>query len=305
VSASFVSSSRGWVVESNGRIEMATNTGIKRWSVVGHFPTPGPNTRIRFADASVGFGFTPLANQLFRTTDSGATWTPLATPFSNIYDLEISRGVVYAVSFDQATTKFRIWSTSAANIAWVEDPLAIPVGAGPVPSIQLVFSNGAGWLLEVDRTVVAGARMSTSGTWSAWTPPCSKANGPAFLAAWSATDLIATCDEGVWGSPPPNATAVHVSHDAGATFIRFPAPAFGAVAAADPNYAILVKGGTIRRSVDGGRTWNVVLNVTNPNADQPSDFGFTTSAQGFVIFSNGQMFMTFDSGATWGLVTQP
>ena len=33
--------------------------------------------------------------------------------------------------------------------------------AGPVPSIQLVFSNGAGWLIEVDRVVVAGAQMST------------------------------------------------------------------------------------------------------------------------------------------------
>jgi hypothetical protein len=108
VSASFVSSSRGWVVETDGRIDMATNAGIKRWSVVGHFPTRGPNTRIRFANASVGFGFSsPDIKALWETTDGGATWTRLHTPFLNVYDLAISRGVVYAVTFDQAATKFR------------------------------------------------------------------------------------------------------------------------------------------------------------------------------------------------------
>ena len=35
-----------------------------------------------------------------------------------------------------------------------------------------------------------GARKP-GGTWSKWTPPCAAANGPATLAAWSATDLIA------------------------------------------------------------------------------------------------------------------
>ncbi len=238
------------------------------------------------------------------TDDGGATWTSLDLPFpGRIYDLAISNGTVYAVAFDNGN--FRIWTSPADNLSWTEDPIKVPVGGGPDPTIQLVFSNGAGWMIEVDRIVVGGAQMSTSGTWSKWTPPCATSNGPASLAAWSATDLIAACDEGVWGSPPPPAKAVYTSHDAGATFQRHDAPVYGLVAAADPNYAVLVTGDTIRRSVDGGRTWTIVDNVTNPNAIQPSDLGFTSNSQGFVIFTNGQMVMTYDSGATWSAVTNP
>ena len=29
------------------------------------------------------------------------------------------------------------------------------------------------------------------------------------------------------------------------------------------------------------------------------DIGFTTATQGFVIFFNGPMLMTYDAGATW------
>ena len=60
-------------------------------------------------------------------------------------------------------------------------------------------------------------------------------NGPAYLAASTATDLVATCNEGVWG-PPKQATTVYVSHDGGTTFTRSIAPGFGPVAAASPDH---------------------------------------------------------------------
>ena len=305
-SATFVSSQHGWIVERDGTVAETTDGGTT-WRQVGSLGRAVANVKIRFADTNRGFAVpTDLADQAttLTTDDGGATWTALAVPFSGrVYDLAISRGTVYAVAFD-ANAKFRIWSSPADKLSWTEDPITIPVGAGPIPSIQLVFSQGAGWLIEVDRVVVAGARMSATGHWSAWTPPCSTVNGPAFLAAWSATDLIASCDEGVWG-PPTRASAVYTSHDSGATFQRHAAPAFGSVAAADPNYAMLVNGDTIRRSSDGGRSWDSVARETNPNATEPVDLGFTSDTQGFVIFGDGKMLMTYDSGASWSAVTQP
>jgi photosystem II stability/assembly factor-like uncharacterized protein len=307
VSASFVSTDHGWLVEHDGTIAETTDSG-RTWRPVGSLGVAVANMELRFADAKRGFAVaTNLADQAttLTTDDGGATWKPLEVPFSGrIYELAISRGTVYAVAFDHNAANFRIWSSPAANLSWTEDPIKIAVGAGPVPVVQLVFSNGAGRLVEVDRTVTAGAAMSPSGQWSAWTPPCTNVNGPAKLAAWSATDLIASCDEGVWGPPTP-AKAIYTSHDAGVTFQRHPAPVYGDVTAADPNYALLVTGDTIRRSVDGGRTWTIVDSVTNPNATEPGDLGFTSNSQGFVIFANGQMVMTYDAGATWSAVTKP
>jgi len=307
VSATFVSTSRGWALDKNGNV-LGTTDGGRSWHSVGSLGRS--DMTIRFGDASHGFAFpsqdTNTPTNLV-TVDGGATWKALNAPFSGrAYDLAISKGTVYAVAFD-SNANFRIWSSPAGNLSWTEDPIKVPVGGGPVPSIQLVFSNGAGWLMEVDRVVVGGAQMSTTVHWSKWTPPCSTANGPATLAAWSATDLIASCDEGVWGSPPAPAKAVYTSHDAGATFQRRSAPVFGAVAAADPNYALLATGDTIRRSVDGGRTWTTVAGsaVSNPGDSQPLDLGFTSNTQGFVIFANDQMVMTYDAGATWSAMTQP
>jgi photosystem II stability/assembly factor-like uncharacterized protein len=301
-----VSADHGWVLEKNGAIAETTDAGAT-WHRIG---SVGSTTegKIRFADATRGFAFSGSeSNQTpaVTTDDGGATWTALNAPFAGVvYDVAISHGTVYAVTFD-SHAKFRIWSSPAGHLAWTEDPIEIPVGAGPIPSIQLVVSGSAGWLLEVDRLVVAGARLSpATGHWSAWTPPCKNVNGPAFLAAWGPTDVSATCDEGVWG-PPTRASAVYVSHDAGATFLRHTAPVFGAVAAEDPNYAVIIGMQTASaQSNDGGRTWQTAAGALD-NVSGASDLGFTTSSQGFVIFDDGRMLMTHDSAATWAAVTLP
>jgi photosystem II stability/assembly factor-like uncharacterized protein len=308
VSASFVSAAHGWVLEKDGTVAETTDGGSS-WHRVGSLGSASDG-KIRFADATHGFAFSGSESNpasSMATTDGGATWAPLAAPFSGtVYDLAISRGTVYAVTFDQAATKFRIWSSPAGALNWTEDPLKIPAGAGPIPSIQLVLAGNAGWLIEVDRVVVAGAKLSpTNGHWSAWTPPCKNVNGPATLAAWGPTDLIASCNEGVWGSPPAPGTAAYTSHDAGATWQRYAAPVAGAVAADDPNNAVIfaiIKASA--QSSDGGRTWHAAVASINDTSGAV-DLGFTTDSQGFVIFSDGHMLMTHDSAATWSAATLP
>ena len=58
------------------------------------------------------------------------------------------------------------------------------------------------------------------------------------------------------------------------------------------------------QSNDGGRSWHTAVGSINDTSGA-TDLGFTTDAQGFVIFTDGHMIMTHDSGATWSAVTLP
>src|SRR5438046_5745996 len=174
-------------------------------------------------------------------------------------------------------SNFRIWSSTVGDaLLWTEDPLVVPVGAGPVPSIQLVLSGDRGWVVEVDRTVSAAAQLSAAGQWSTWSPPCANKFGPADLAASSASDLVVTCQEHVWGGGAIT-PAVYFSHDGGATATRHDAPAFGPVASPNASTAVVIGGPGLERTTDEGATGNVVL--TNKAQQRPAhpDVGFTPS----------------------------
>jgi photosystem II stability/assembly factor-like uncharacterized protein len=169
-----------------------------------------------------------------------------------------------------------------------------------VPVQQLVFSGGNGWVTNGDRGLSGGAHLSPSGHWETWKPPCLGAY--ADLAASSATDMVASCEEGVFTGPKVT-HALYFSHDAGKTFDRRSTPTSGAIASPNATTAVLAANGVLRRTTDQGVSWSEV--AREPNANSALDLGFTTSTQGFVIFSDGKMMMTHDAGATWSAVTLP
>ncbi|MDQ1462130.1 MAG: hypothetical protein QOI08_3614 [Actinomycetota bacterium] len=304
VSATFVSPKHGWVLRRTGAVA-ETRDGGASWSEVGSLASAGlaggySTPQIRFANSARGFVHT--GNDLYTTGDGGAHWQKAAHPFGSIQDLAVSHGVVYVVAFDDSRTNFGLWSSPSDALAWSKDALTLPTGAGPVPVQQFVFSGSRGWVTNGDRGIMGGARLTTSGRWETWKPPCLGAY--AWLAASTGTDLVASCEEGVWTGPKIT-DAVYFSHDGGATWQRATEPIFGAVASPGPDTAVVVDGDNVQRTVDGGATWKSVAGVTNPNANMPSDLGFTTATQGFVIFTNGPMLMTYDAGATWSSVTLP
>ena len=303
VSASWVSPNRGWAVERSGAIAQTIDGGAT-WHNVGRLGNGSwENARIRFIGDSDGFAFAIGTAPLLITHDAGATWTNVDTPFAATYDLSISQGMVYVVGMPAKNTgSFGIWSTPVAHLVWKRDPLALPIGAGPAPTEQVVLSGSNGWIVNVNRTVIAGARLSGN-HWVSWNPPCLGKNGPAYLSASTATALIATCDEGVWG-PPARTQAVYVSHDGGTTFTRTVAPGFGPVAAATPTTAVIGGNGKLWRTSNGGTSWSVVAKFSNPDAI-PSDLGFTTSTQGFVTSQSDEFLITHDAGLTWKKVTLP
>ena len=300
LSATFVSTQTGYALEQNGTIAGTTDGGHS-WHRVGKLPTTGPDETIRYIDAADGFAFAPLSGPLRITHDNGATWTNVTTPFASVADLAIARGTIYVVALNSTQPRaFGIWSTPVAHLVWKRDPLTLSVGAGPDPAEQIVLNGGRGWIVDVNRTTIAGARLASNGTWAKWNPPCFGKNGPDFLSASTSVDLFATCEEGLWG-PPAHAKTVYVSHDGGTTFSRHLAPEFGPVMSATANSAVVAGNlGHLQHTTDGGATWTVVATFGSDAAD----LGFTSTTQGFDI-TGGRMLMTSDAGATWRRVSLP
>jgi len=302
VSASFVSPTHGWALAADGHIDQTTDAG-QSWHPVGHVSLQEPGGVIRFIDGSDGFAFTRQRGPLLITHDAGATWTVTPTPFPNIFDLAIAQGTIDVTALQPpARPAFRIWTSPIAHLVWKQVPPTMAVGAGPVASQQIVLNGGHGWILGLNRTVIAAARTTANNSWARWTPPCLHGFGPAYLSASTGTDLVASCNEGVWGGHYSGITpTVWVSHNGGNTFVRKAAPVFGPVLSPNPQTAVIAGNATLQRTTDGGATWTGVGSL--PTGDT-TDWGFTTSTQGFVI-RQGEMLMTRDAGASWQRVTLP
>lgn len=325
-SVTFVSLREGWVLGSvpcaSGLcpVLLRTQDGGRTWVAI---PAPsstvstGPQTNgvreVRFADANDGWVYGP---ELWSTHDGGAHWTREDLPVrGSVEALETSAGAVHAVVFAEngGSNAVEIESSPAGRDSWTASPTTIPFGAGPVPQAQLVLQGTAGWILENDRTIVGGARL-TNGHWSTWQPPCTGAGGPAVLAASSVSNLDAVCDEGIW-----TGTAVAVrayrSSDGGATMQRIgtaiPCSFNAQLASPGPSTAVLgcsLSDGTdvLMATFDSAATWTIVDRASKGGSW--NDVGFTSPTQGVAVEidaagKGGSLLMTFDGGHHWAPVS--
>jgi photosystem II stability/assembly factor-like uncharacterized protein len=323
-SVTFVSPKDGFVL---GRAHCATDphgcTAIVRTSDNGKTwksvnapadvgSTPYASPKIRFATVNDGW---LVGSEVWSTHDGGDTWVRVqldAAATGTVIDLAASAGTVHVVTLRQAGDQFRyeIWSSPVGHDDWYRSPTTIPKGAAPVQDGQLVLHGGDGWVLLNERTVYAGAELHDR-KWSLWKPPCADRGGPATLAASTSRDLVAVCQEGQWGGPPPQ-TRLHVSHDGGATFTPGDAPlpqSAGEPATPRPNTVALASSdgetAAIRASFDGAKTWSVVYRA--PKFTHLFELGFTTATQGIAIASSsdgatGELIMTTDGGHHWRVV---
>jgi photosystem II stability/assembly factor-like uncharacterized protein len=315
LSATFISSRTGWALRGDAArcpspdpcrytIAKTIDAGLS-WSAVASLPVQlQEDRRIRFANDRIGF--VSDDEKIWQTHDGGAHWARLKLPFAGVQALEIASNTVYVVGGSRTNADpgfgYHIWSTPADRIDWAMDPLPVPVGAGPVPRQTLVLTHGAGWMVNLDRTVIGGARLE-SGHWTSWTPPCASLLGPVQLTASSATDLAASCAEHLYDGTPTN--AVYFSHDGGATFARRSAPASGYISSPNATTAVVASGADAWRTADEGRSWHQVESGNESEGDTVLDLGFTTSTQGFLIEGAGGMLITRDAGATWRRVRLP
>ena len=327
-SATFVSADNGWVLGSvpcgGARCPAIIRTvdGGATWASIDAPKTTLASgvpagvqaggsgiSSLRFADVLNGWAFGP---ELWATHDGGATWGRLTIgglpTGATVTALETSAGTVHAVLYD-AAQDFRIASSRVGADDWRVAAVRVPVGAGPVPQIELRLSGSSGWILENDRVVSGGATLD-AGVWRTWQPACLDVVGPAVLAASSGSDLVAVCDVGLWGSP--KGEQLFTSTDGGATFAATGTrPPLTASAVATPDRATIVIAGvdtsratTLVASFNGGQTWSKVWSAT---AVSFTDLGFTTPTQGFVVTTDesgaGKLLMTHDGGRTWAPVT--
>ncbi len=258
--------------------------------------------QVRFADADDGWAWDQNSGPdgLWSTHDGGLHWHQPTLPISPrqgyLSDVEAAEGVVYATV---NASPVRIMSSPIGQDAWTLSATTIPVGAGPVPSEQIVLQGHAGWIVEVDRTVVGGARL-VNGSWQPWTLPCAQAEGPIWLTASDPLHLAAYCQAGLWGGTP--GVSLDTSDDGGITFrsrtIPFSATASGPIAS--PSVGVLVFGDNqsdeLMASFDAGQSWTDVNGGLTTSDWQY--IGFTTPEQGVAI-DNGQLLMTFNGGGKW------
>jgi photosystem II stability/assembly factor-like uncharacterized protein len=338
-SVTFVSAADGWVLGSVASTAgpcaalARTTDGGRTWSEVGSpkigSGCPGaaadgsPYLNVRFANGLDGWIYaSPGSGQLWSTHDGGTTWTPAPVPGSlvgaTIGDLEASAGRVEMVVYGscpagsagcQGQYEEQILSSPIGADSWAASPVQPAVGAGPALTPLLTLFGSSGWLVNDDRTTVSGARLTSTGAWSPWTPPCSTAGGPGLVGAASPTELVAVCAEGQYGTPDAGTVAGHDqlfrSADGGTTFAQggeMPGSQPQSVTVApDVAQTIVVadsqKG--LLATFDGGGAWTPVV-----TGRVFRYVGFTTATQGVAIADQpGSLYMTRDGGHTWSLIT--
>lgn len=333
----FVSADDGWVaglVPAGAGTKLAvarTTDGGGAWSAL---PAPAVTFRAGGTDHGVGISFANrtdgwitaaasaatggAASTLWWTHDGGTSWQQVAVPGGgDVAALEAAAGGFQLVTIDPDASTMAIYSASATSDTWARSPTTLRLGAGPVPSADLALHGGSGWLVDIDRVVVAGARLSSSG-WQPWTPPCANALGSAAVAASSTTDLVAVCNEGTWGPPPAGTTTaswLFASDDAGTTFDTIgPIPtsvarddvAGVATPPGEPQVLVVSTGTSLAATADGGKTWRTVYSA--PSGTEVQFVGFTTASQGVAVVEGGttgpsMLLMTHDGGETWSPVT--
>jgi hypothetical protein len=264
-------------------------------------------SEVRFADPNDGWVFGP---ELWSTHDGGAHWSQ--STLKGVWTLETADGRVHAVAFG-AGSNFVIESSATNRDAWAQTG-SLQIGAGPVPSADIVLERITGWIVENDRTVVDGARL-VAGHWIAWNPPCATTNGPAAIGASTTSSLVAVCEEGIWGPsgyPGPPATRAYFSNNGGATWYRggtlpgvvgdsgnvvaSPAPGAAVTNLVTATHAELLE------TLNNGVSWRVAASISLGMFMDFSYVGFTSPSQGVAIATGEQpsvMLMTFDGGRSW------
>ena len=322
-SVTFVSLQMGWAL---GSAPCATGTCLalrrtldagRSWAAVAAPPTlfaPANSGKqgvgqIRFADPLDGWAF---GSELWSTHDGGAHWTK--SGLSDIAALEAADGHVHAIAFQQPNGSFGIETSPTTRDSWAATG-SLQLGAGPVPSSDLVLQGSTGWVIENDRAVVGGARL-VAGHWVPWPAPCATNGGTSVISAPTVTSMVAVCEEGVWGPSGykgPPAVRSYFSNSGGAAFfLGGIVPGVGSgggtvVASPSPGAAVTdaqtTSGWDLVETLNSGASWRIV--ATAPESLPFTYLGFTSSSQGVAIESGVQtsvLLMTFDGGRVWSPV---
>jgi len=279
----FLNNTTGWVVASGGDPTHGTlyhtTDGGSHWTSAS---VPFGGGSLDFLDANNGWAMVGLgaamsheAVAVFRTSDSGSTWTQAYTNDPN------TAGASDTLPFVGDKNGL---TASDMNHAWV-------TGSEPVSDFIYIYMTQDG-----------------GKTWSGQNPALPSGYAGAMTNAdpphfFNATEAVLPV--GLYANT--GATVLYVSHDSGKTWTpTMPVPINGQVSLPSPTDFFVWDGGTtLYASHDGGANW---LNIT-PNvnlANNLASFQFVTPTNGWAVTTdasgNYTLFRTTDGGANWDVL---
>lgn len=316
----FVSEDEGWALGSadctdgsGGRCTMMLHTTDgQRWKIMSTTPfnVPGVSAGcaircvhdLRFADSDVGYAFGPDA--FLMTTDGGKTWS------------EQDGGAVALESLDQnvirvtsphsgcpAQCDVQVETSSIGSTTWTPSTGAGSQGFG----LQLVRGgNGSAYLLALGHPA-GGAQHAGSLLYRStddgrlWQntgkEPCTQAGAEVdsiSIAAGGAYRLSVLCM-----TRQPQRWQVATSKAAGVDFVvqpgQLPADIAPELLTGDAKTVLVAAGNGMARSVDGGRTWQRISDVTG----HVTFVGFEDDHVGRAVTDGNTIWTTHDAGKNW------
>jgi hypothetical protein len=256
---------------------------------------------IRFANPSDGFVF---GNGLWQTTDGGERWTPAASPRDSIVSLEVIDGQVLAIA---ATC------TANGGCGRTGTLERRPLAGGAWQAVAQVSVAGAIATQSRMAAALAGDGVIVTGNGGISTVdrsgPCSTAgiDAPVSIAVTGPNGLAVLCaGNGAAGSVDKT---VYVSDDLGAHWAKAGAPGRGGdpeglSAGSTSQLVVAAASGAsmLYRSADGGAQW-VTAYYEGDGGLGFNDLGFTTPADGVVVYGPAQSDGNAESRPGWLLLT--
>jgi hypothetical protein len=266
------------------------------------FEVTGPAVwGIRFANPSDGFVF---GNGLWETTDGGERWTPAASPGGSIVSLEVIDGQVLAIA---ATC------TASGGCGQTGTLERRPLAGGAWQAVARASIPGAIATQARVAAVLAGDAVIVSGNGGISTVdhsgPCGPTaiEAPVSIAVTGPNGLAVLCaGNGAAGSVDKT---VYVSDDLGAHWTKAGSPARGGdpeglSAGSTSQLVVAAASGAsmLYHSADGGAQWSTAYDEGDGGLGF-NDLGFTTPADGVVVYGPTQSDGNAESRPGWLLLT--
>jgi photosystem II stability/assembly factor-like uncharacterized protein len=308
---SFPSASTGFIELADGSI-LSTQDGGQTWQPRTRVPLIEKLTvdDLDFISPSVGFavasGDHREGGHLYRTSDGGGSWTPVAAPvYEPLYSVTfVSPTVGYAVGGGYPpplATKAGsvLLATEDGGLTWTERPMAIPGVSFSVPPglQQIVCSDALDCLISTSvEGAPANVLVRTTDGGMSGTAISPSAQGLLSVALTSGSGAIAVGAGGTTVlSPDRGATfPTMLSHGLGVELT-------GAVRTGSSSQHAYVAGaaGQIATTGNGGESWGL-LHV--PTSAKLADVAFPTEQDGYTVDAAGVLYGTANGGSSWSIL---
>ena len=265
----------GYMVSDSARIFKTTDGG-QYWT--NQRPEINNYTAITFINASTGFIFTKSSLHILKTTDAGANWSFIATPFTG------GKKGFFLNELTGYAAGTSVWRTTDGGNNWNIQPTA---GANGINKIYF-RNNLTGFALSSSGII----RVTTNGgeLWNSGTIPfdqenfmgISFANQSTGYLCGSAGFMYKTTDGGfIWAALQRSITEKNLKK---VQFIN-----------SQTGWAV-GDNGTIINTTNGGDNWgHIYTGISNTL----TSVKFVNASTGWIIGNNSTLYKTTSGGVTW------